>query len=873
MKYPKLLRPASGKLYGALSTKGKLYLYAVRPSSFGPEHSAFPGWDFPVWEDLKDAICVRLTESKCHTGWIQVTPFVIGLSKSGEVLSYARTIDLSTNASATNWALLGENLKSSALAKLTNVDRVDASELDISVFSIHSGATVYGNPIVGTRIRCFHRDGTATVVVWIVDQIGVILNQYMTVIEAVEYSYAYSFKDTDIIDIVDYIHFSCEKSSGRYESHGYISTFYVLRKGGILDVYKVPYTGTVSGTKEVTEEHKIKSYTLPIEPCRLLNSINAGDTSRMILYLLDSNNDVYYCDNEFSRVKKFASNFYHLLPGSDDALGDKMSAGNRIVDKDGHITRFPHSYENIDAIVANKEKIDLENLKYIKSAFCNLEQGHTRLAYVNSEGQMEFTNKLNWGDQSTLKAAGFKNLGHYFNRGLLTSKNPINLLDKTSVSGFTIKGIEPANTKRRVALKVEDKWNKLSAEGALTPLATQEITADSVLEEGNTVAELEAITATTGLAGKLIYPAVALYAEPEAEVMPTFGMTVKAEIDTTVNVYSYTGYSQEYNLSTGEDVQVVNVAAETETTGEGNVVVTARLKQGGEWTDYMALSDTAMKQASALQLKAVYTVTNTDGSQSAKVKNVTIRYTTSGATVNGVSTDIVTKTQRFTNDLVYAHCYVKHKKLQDAVIDAYCSLRKRPKSKTMYQFGNGTGALNTYKLPDAGINQDTLSVYVAGKAVYDFGYNTETSEITLTADKDTALSASYECGWELSEWIKMVQGVSQVNDGGGYTTEYSYTVPTHEGYEYTVTAIKYSLVRPEGKVTEEAIGVGTGKRQMIELPHFAKKESIVCNGAWSYDYDRKLLTVIAPKGEDIIISYDWIAETPTVYAISAGWAD
>lgn len=465
------------------------------------------------------------------------------------------------------------------------------------------------------------------------------------------------------------------------------------------------------------------------------------------------------------------------------------------------------------------------------------------------------------------------NLVRYFNQGLLTSKTPVNLLDKTSVSGFTVKGIEPANTKRRVAFKVEDKWNKLSAEGALTPLATQEITADSVLEEGNTVAELEAITTTTGLAGKLIYPAVALYAEPEAEVMPTFGMTVKAEIDTTVNVYSYTGYSQEYKLSAGEDVQVVNVAAETETTGEGNVVVTARLKQGGEWTDYMALSDTAMKQASALQLKAVYTVTNTDGSQSAKVKNVTIRYTTSGATVNGVSTDIVTKTQRFTNDLVYAHCYVKHKKLQDAVIDAYCSLRKRPKSKTMYQFGNGTGALNTYKLPDAGINQDTLSVYVDGKAVYDFGYNTETSEITLTADKDTALSASYECGWELSEWIKMVQGVSQVNDGGGYTTEYSYTVPTHEGYEYTVTAIKYSLVRPEGSVTEETIGVGTGKRQMIELPHFAKKETIVCNGAWSYDYDRKLLTIIAPEGADIVISYGWIAETPTVYAISAGWAD
>ena len=72
---------------------------------------------------------------------------------------------------------------------------------------------------------------------------------------------------------------------------------------------------------------------------------------------------------------------------------------------------------------------------------------------------------------------------------------------------------------------------------------------------------------------------------------------------------------------------------------------------------------------------------------------------------------------------------------------------------------------------------------------------------------------------------------------------------------------------------QETIGVGTGKRQIIKLPHIAKKETIVCNSAWSYNYDSQQLTVIAPDGEDIVISYDWIAESPNVYAISAGWAD
>ena len=57
------------------------------------------------------------------------------------------------------------------------------------------------------------------------------------------------------------------------------------------------------------------------------------------------------------------------------------------------------------------------------------------------------------------------------------------------------------------------------------------------------------------------------------------------------------------------------------------------------------------------------------------------------------------------------------------------------------------------------------------------------------------------------------------------------------------------------------------------LPHIARKETIVCNGKWSYDYDNQRLTIIAPENEPIVISYDWIAESPKVYSIAAGWAD
>ena len=65
-------------------------------------------------------------------------------------------------------------------------------------------------------------------------------------------------------------------------------------------------------------------------------------------------------------------------------------------------------------------------------------------------------------------------LARYDKKGLLIAKTPINLLDKTRVKGFTIAGIQPANTNRRVAFKVDNNWNKLSTDGALSPSQRQE---------------------------------------------------------------------------------------------------------------------------------------------------------------------------------------------------------------------------------------------------------------------------------------------------------------------------------------------------------------------------------------------------------------
>ena len=466
-------------------------------------------------------------------------------------------------------------------------------------------------------------------------------------------------------------------------------------------------------------------------------------------------------------------------------------------------------------------------------------------------------------------------LATYDKKGLLTALQPLNFLNKSRVTGFNIAGIEPANTSRHVAFKVDGVWNKLtisSGTASLTALETQEITADSITAEGNTVAELQSVTDCTPFVGKLVYPAVALYADSSAEVMPTFGMTVNALIDTTVNVYEYVDYSQEYTISESDDVNLISLVATPAIKGNGKVNVTARIKTAGEWTNYMPLSELKNKQATAIQLKAEYSVLHLDGSDSAKLESVVIKYSTSQAITTNEVTELVTITQKFTNDLLYVHAYCKHDKLIDSKINAYCSIRKKPLEREMYQFGNGTGSLETYTLPDSGIDHKTLKIFADGTQVYEFDYNTGNRQLKISATDGSVLSASYEYGWEPSQWYKMEQGETHINKSGEYTTEYTYVVPAHNG-TLNVSAVKFELKRISGTVNNERIGIGTGKSQIIKLKHKALKETIICNGKWSYDYDKQLLTIIAPDNEDIIITYSWIGEQITIHSIAAGWAD
>lgn len=463
---------------------------------------------------------------------------------------------------------------------------------------------------------------------------------------------------------------------------------------------------------------------------------------------------------------------------------------------------------------------------------------------------------------------------------LIISNKPISCASMTSITGITISGQQPASTYRSLVFKVgSGSWSKLtiaSGIATLTAVATQTLTAASIISEGNTAAEMATVTSVVAFAGQQVYVAFAIGFESGAAAMPTIGIAIAGKTNT--DQYARTEYSAELTLAS-TDVQIIRITPDTTVTGSGTAVVTVSLCRSGTWSDYMALASAAGQKASAVKYQEVCTVPKIGGTDSAKVSSVTTLYCAGASTVSGNTAEIYSITQDYENGLGFAECMVKHKQLIDAQLTAYVAFRSAPKTRTQIQIGTATGEAQTLTLgvggvTDTGINHNTLRVYLDGIETTAYtGFNTETSQITITAAKGAAITVSYQYGWEAETWSQMTaDSVQPYKDSGFYGTHFSYELPSASGVK-AVSDIKVVLFRPAGTVTDVVLGTGTGNRQVFYLPHKARKESIVCTGSWSYDYDAQRLIVVAASGTEIKASYNWIAETHEIHGLTCGWAE
>ena len=461
-------------------------------------------------------------------------------------------------------------------------------------------------------------------------------------------------------------------------------------------------------------------------------------------------------------------------------------------------------------------------------------------------------------------------------KGLLTSKVALDTTGQTSVGAFTIEGLEPLNTIRRFLFKVDDKIWKFSGQNAVEYTDGTDI--DSVLANGNTAAEVTAVTDNSAWVGKKIYPIIALYADSDVTVMPTAKISLVASASSAT--YEQTTETAEYELGEGSfsAPRIIDAQIDTTVTGYATAAVTARIKVNGEWTDYMELAAIKGREATAVQFKTRYTVTKLDGTDTAKLNKITIRYSTGTAVVAGDNAEIYSVIQDYELPLGVCSLTMRHDRLIDSEITAYVNFAKTPKRRVFLPIGVGTGTASTYIIGengvrDTGIDQGSLQVFINGNPLANFSYNTEVSELTLTAEPGAAITATYNYDRESEVWREMSRDVDhQPYNDGTYLTRFTYALPEDDQYGQSVSNIRLKLSRTQGTVENQTLGTANGLTQQFVLKHAAKAETIVCNAAWSYNEDSQIITCVAPSGTVITISYDWIGESHTIYNWAAGWS-
>lgn len=175
--------------------------------------------------------------------------------------------------------------------------------------------------------------------------------------------------------------------------------------------------------------------------------------------------------------------------------------------------------------------------------------------------------------------------------------------------------------------------------------------------------------------------------------------------------------------------------------------------------------------------------------------------TTQASSGYGISwqsgTEIILDAKEFKADgvsaLAFAQNMVKHATLPGGNIRAFVAFQEEIEERTDVEIGTATGERQTLKLPDNGIDYNTIRLKVDGVNFVDFSANTETdtAEVTLTATEGATITASYRYGYTGEDWQEMdMTAQEEYEESGTAATKFEYALP--EGATTrTRTAIKW----------------------------------------------------------------------------------
>lgn len=452
-----------------------------------------------------------------------------------------------------------------------------------------------------------------------------------------------------------------------------------------------------------------------------------------------------------------------------------------------------------------------------------------------------------------------------------TTANHVSTSDISTLTAFEVKETCPGGTATRYVVKKSGgNWQKYDASAkAWADVATQSLTAASVMTEGNTAAELNAVPkdGMTPFTGKTIDVAAALQTENDS-VPNIDSFIVKGES----GAFSLTE-TKDYpaiTLNSNQAVDILDILVTKKETGSGTVTVYASIQNdNGDWGEYQEyttyLGENATK-AKAIKFRATFNVVNV-GTDFATLTSIEVRSRTDNVAVFTEGTSAcITKTYDFGNVMARAHLVVKHHTVSDTKIAAQIALRNPPQTVKSELLGTGDGVQHTVKLAHlTKLASHGFHLYFDGEEQKrdTYSYSPTDGQVTYTAQTGATVTVDYIYDWEPEKWVDMTYDNSYPDrkDDTLISEQFDYEAKG-DSPTGSVGTVRVTMIQLEGKETDVTLGTGTGKPVSYHLAHHARVGKIQVSPAdakWRYKENTDYLTVTAAEGAEVKVTYEWVA--------------
>ena len=160
----------------------------------------------------------------------------------------------------------------------------------------------------------------------------------------------------------------------------------------------------------------------------------------------------------------------------------------------------------------------------------------------------------------------------------MKSGNFLDCTNATSINGFNISYSQPENTRIAFVFTTGNEWFKLNSDGTALSVESQSLTYESVLEEGNTISELQALDNIPAFKGHRVRVAIALLSS-DPNVAPSVSLSIKAT--NTTQQLTKTEYSPLYDL--GDNAQIINIITNSQVSNNGAITIQGCIDESDNW--------------------------------------------------------------------------------------------------------------------------------------------------------------------------------------------------------------------------------------------------------------------------------------------------